>query len=827
MKGKPAHDPGLQRVWSSPAGWRYITEVNNTDVGLWYVAAGLLFFLLGGILALLIRLQLAFPGLNLLAAADYNAVFTMHGTVMMFLFAVPIMEGFAVYVMPQMLGSRDLPFPRLSAYGFWCYLFGGLLLYSSFLFSLAPAGGWFMYVPLTLKEFTPDRSADFWLLGVTFIEISALSAAIEIIIGILTFRAPGMGLNHIPLICWAFLTTAVMIVFAFPPILMGDVLLEVQRAFDIPYFDAARGGDPLLWQHLFWIFGHPEVYIIFLPAAGMVSTFLPSFCGRPLVGYRWVLLATVATGFISFGLWVHHMFATGIPQLSLSFFSTASMAVAIPSGIQMFAWLATLWGTRPRLEVPMLFILGFLVTFTLGGLTGVMVASVPFDWQVHDTYFVVAHFHYVLIGGAVFPVFAAFYYWFPLPTAKRLSERTGRWVFGLIFVGFHLTFGPMHLLGLWGMPRRIYTYPEGLGWEWLNLAASLGAALLGLGILLFLADLVITLRSRERAAGDDPWKAGTLEWVGGTPVNQAGIASVPTITSLYPLWDQPGLASEIRAGQHLIPRVYTGGRETMRVSPVHAVPQQLLQVPGPSWMPVLAAVTTAIFVVGGLVHSAWMIAAGAALTLPVLLRWAWTTDREPTPHQVEVGRGVRLPTYSAGSGSHAWWALVITLIIDFSAFATLVFSFFYLWMVQPGAWPPEGQAVTLVPGLRAGAAAMLLASSLLAGWGTRRVWRIPVGVPLAMAAALLALLLLVLDLLAGPLPTAHAYPGMVWTILIYGLGHLLIALLLGGYTLARQAVGLVSERRAMLPALLGLYWHAMTGRLLVGLAVVALFPRLV
>ena len=462
--------PALKRAWQPPRGLSLITEVNNTYVGLVYVGAAFLFFLLGGVLALLIRGQLAFAESGLLDAKSYNQIFTMHGTVMMFLFAVPAVEAMAVYLLPNIQAARDLPFPRLSLYAVWAYVVGGLCFFCSLFFGLAPDGGWFMYPPLTSYRYSPGTGPDFWLLGIGFIEISAIAGAVEIIVGVLRTRAPGMTLGRMPIFAWAMLVFALMVVFAFPAVILATTLLELERAFGWPLFSAERGGDALLWQHLFWFFGHPEVYIIFLPAAGMVSMILPTMAGTPLAGYRFVVLALVGTAFLSFGLWVHHMFATGIPDISLAFFAAASMAVAVPSGIQVFAWIATIARGRLQMNTPTLFILGFLFIFVLGGLTGVMVAAVPFDLQAHDTYFIVAHLHYVLIGGMVFPLFAALYYWMPYTSRRALSERLGRWVFGLLFVGMNLTFFPMHIVGLAGMPRRVYTYPDGLGWEAMNLA---------------------------------------------------------------------------------------------------------------------------------------------------------------------------------------------------------------------------------------------------------------------------------------------------------------------------------------------------------------------
>lgn len=442
----------LKRVWWARPGIGLLTAVNNQRIGVMYIATALLFFTISGLLALAMRAQLAVPENDLLDHGTYNQFFTVHGTGMMFLFAVPIVEAIGVYLLPAMLSARDLPFPRLSAFAFWTYFFGGVAFFCSLISGAAPHGGWFMYPPLTGSRFSPGINADFWLLGIGFIEISAIAGAIEIIVGILRTRPPGMTLDKMPIYAWSMLVMAGMIVFAFPAVIVATLLLEIERAFGWPFFMAEKGGDPLLWQHLFWFFGHPEVYIIFLPAAGLVKMMVPTLAQRPLVGHDWVVLALVGTGFFSFGLWVHHMFTTGIPQLSLSFFSAASMAVSVPAGMQVFAWIATFGKGRVQWTVATYFLLGFLFIFVLGGLTGVMVAVIPFDWQAHDSYFIVAHLHYVRIGGMVFPVVAGLYYWWPTLTRRLLSERLGKWAFGLMFLGFNVTFFPCTSAACWACP---------------------------------------------------------------------------------------------------------------------------------------------------------------------------------------------------------------------------------------------------------------------------------------------------------------------------------------------------------------------------------------
>ena len=539
------------RTWETPAGWRYWSSVNNMDVGLWYTGLTFIFLLFGGGLALLMRLQLAVPDNDFLSAEFYNQAFTVHGSVMMFLFAIPVFEAIAVLFLPQMLGARDLPFPRLSAFGFWCFLLGGVFLCGSIFFDAAPRGGWFMYPPLTSK-YQPDIGADIWLLGFSFIEIAAIAAAVEMIVGTLKTRPPGMRLNLMPLYVWYVLVAAVMIVFAFPPLIAGSMLLELERAFDWPFFNPERGGDPLLWQHLFWLFGHPEVYIIFLPSVALIAMIVPTFAQRPIVGYSWIVLAAVGTGFLSFGLWVHHMFTTGLPGITLGIFAAASQAVALPTGVQIFCFIATLAAGRVVPSVPMLWAFGSLVIFVLGGLTGVMVAVAPFDFQAHDTFFVVAHLHYVLIGGALFPIFAGCYYFYPLISGKLLSDKLAKVAFWLAFTGFNIAFLPMHVTGLRGMPRRVFTYPAGMGFDGLNLASTIGAFILAAGVALIFWDLFRPKRHQPYAERN-PWRAGTIEWTQEMPAQPWGIRSIPEIDSRYPLWDQANFIRDIDEGRFYLP----------------------------------------------------------------------------------------------------------------------------------------------------------------------------------------------------------------------------------------------------------------------------------
>ncbi len=684
----------LEDAWCAPKGWQWITAINNNFVGVYYLGAAMLFFVLAGALALLMRTQLALPLNGFLPQETYNQLFTMHGTMMMFLFAVPAVEALGVLLLPQMLGARDLPFPRLSAYAFWAYLIGGLAFFASLFFGLAPNGGWFMYPPLTSATYSPGINADFWLLGIGFIEISAIAGAIEIIVGVLRTRAPGMTLDKLPIFAWAMLIFAGMIVIAFPSVILATLLLELERAFGWPFFDPVKGGDPLLWQHLFWFFGHPEVYIIFLPAAGAMSTIIPAVARTELVGHRLVVMAMLATGFISFGVWAHHMFTVGMPRMSVNVFSAASMAVSVPAGLQVFAWIATLAAGRMRFNAPGLFAVGGLVIFVVGGLSGVMVAMVPFDWQAHDTYFIVAHLHYVLIGGMVFPLFAAIYYWTPLVSARPLSERLGRWVFWLMFAGMHLAFLPMHLTGLMGMPRRVYTYLPERGWELPNQLSTAGAFLFGAAVLLWIVDMARNFRPFGAQNAGNVYDGPGLEWL---PNDLYSVRSIPVVKSLYPLWDQKSLARDVAAGRYFLPDNPTGGRETIVTSPMNAEPQFLLRMPKPSAWHVWAAVFTAAFFLLLTVQAYVAAALFGVLAVYATFHWCWLLDRPMPKPRVDIGGGILAASYASGRASHGWWAMSITLIVAGMVVLLAGFSYVFLWSRQPDLWrPPPGGLPTLL-----------------------------------------------------------------------------------------------------------------------------------
>ncbi|MCU1324912.1 MAG: ctaD [Bryobacterales bacterium] len=748
-----------------PPRWGWFTEANNTWIGRLYIATGFAFFLGAGLLAVLMRIQLARPNNTFLAEATYNQFFTMHGTVMMFLFAVPIGEAFAMTLLPSMTGTRDMPFPWLSSFGFWCYAIGGVLVFSSLSFGIAPDGGWFMYPPLTGPTYSPGVNTDVWVLGLGFVEIATLAAAIEFIVGLLKTRAPGMTLANMPIFAWYMLVTAGMIMIGMPAVIAADLLLELERAFGWPFFDATRGGDPLLWQHLFWIFGHPEVYIIFLPAAGIVSMALPTFACTRLVGYSWVVMGAVSVGFLSFGLWVHHMFTTGLPLMSLSFFSAASIAISIPMGVQVFAWLATLWDGKPVLRTPMLFVLGFLSIFTIGGLTGVMVASVPFDWQVHDSHFVVAHLHYVLIGGMVFPIFAALYYWTPMVTKRLMSERLGRWAFGLMFIGFNGAFLPMHVTGLLGMPRRVYTYDASLGVNGLNMSSTIFTFILGAGVLVVLVDFIRHLRSGPRV-GDNPWNAPSLEWLSADA--DYGFRSLPLITSRYPLWEQPNVLQEAREGGGYLPDAPTLERESLLTSPITGQPEQILRLPGPGWTPFVSAAMTAIFFTGLTLRLAVISVTSGAVALMFLMSWMWRLDRAYPKGLADAGRGLGLPLYLNDNRSVGWWAMVVLIITDASLTLSIAFAYLFLWTAKPAIWPPDGSQMPgiiepfVLLGLTAGAYLLFEGAERF----NRRDRRFSVGICLAGTAILASVAIAIGSAWPGSLginPTRHSYGAAVWT----------------------------------------------------------------
>jgi cytochrome c oxidase subunit I len=605
----------LTRTWRTGSSWiERLSSVDHKVVGRRYIITAFVFLCLGGLSAVAMRLQLARPEAKLLGPDLYNQLFTMHGTTMMFLFAVPVMEAFAVYLVPLMVGTRNIAFPRLNAFSYWIYVFGGIFLWVSFMLKIGPDAGWFAYVPLSGPEYSPGKRVDVWAQMITFTEVSALAVAVEIIVTVFKQRAPGMTLDRIPLFVWSMLVMSFLIIFAMPAVMVASTMLILDRLVGTHFFNPAEGGDSLLWQHLFWFFGHPEVYIIFIPATGMVSSIIVAFGRRPMFGQLPLVLSLIAVGFLSFGLWVHHMFVTGLPQLGASFFTASSMLIAVPNGIQIFCWLATLWDGKPVFKTPLLFVLGFFFIFVIGGLSGVMVASVPIDTQVHDTYFVVAHFHYVLIGGAVFPLIGAVYFWFPKITGRMLSEQLGKWNFWLAFVGFNVAFFPMHILGLQGMPRRVYTYLPEMGWGPLNLLSSAGAFILFISFVLLLVNVVTSLSGGERA-GDNPWDAGTLEWATTSPPAPYNFSRIPFVTHREPLWDN-------RDSLPVVTGLSVDSREVISGTLTEAYPELRESSPEPSIWPLLAAIAVAGTFLGS-IFTPWVIVWGSIPIAITLTGWFW------------------------------------------------------------------------------------------------------------------------------------------------------------------------------------------------------------
>jgi cytochrome c oxidase subunit I+III len=611
----------LERVWAERRGvLGWLTTTDHKRIGLLYLFTAIAFFGAGGIEALLIRTQLIGPNQTVLGPQAYSEVMTMHGVTMIFLFVIPMSIGaFGNYLLPLQIGARDMAFPRLNALSFWIYLCSGVFLYIGLASGNAPSAGWFDYVPLASRDYSPGLGIDFYALGLILNGISSTAAAVNIIVTIFKLRAPGMSLNRMPLFAFAFLAVAFALVFALPALTLALILLELDRMLGFHFYDVARGGDTILWQNLFWIFGHPEVYIIILPAFGIATSIIPTFVRRRMVAFPLVALAELLVAFIGFGVWAHHMFAVGLATVTTIYFAAASLIIVIPSGVQLFAWITTIVTGRPRFDTPLLWIVGFIVLFILGGLTGVMFAAIPFDQQLTDTYFVVAHFHYVIFGAAVFPLLGGLFYWFPKVTGRMYNESWGKASFWLTFVGMNLTFFPMHILGLEGMPRRDYTYPGGMGWTGPNLIETIGSYLLGIGLLLVFLNLAWSLR-RGMAAGNDPFGGATLEWSTSSPPPAYNYAVIPRVSSPYPMWDaedRAGDVADLEAGH----RVLDAGHETPASTVVDADWDEILDMPSSSpWPPVLALALTGVFTMALL--GQW-IAAGVFIVacLAVLLAW--------------------------------------------------------------------------------------------------------------------------------------------------------------------------------------------------------------
>lgn len=617
-----ADEKRLAEIWETEPGWRgWLSCVDHKVIGLRYIVTAFVFLILGGLEALMLRLQLARPNGHILSPEAYNQLFTMHGVTMIFLYASPVLSGFSNYLWPLMLGSRDMAFPRLNALSYWLFLAAGLFLYAAFALGVAPDAGWFNYVPLSGPIYDTGLNIDVYALGMVLLGLSTTVGAANFVVTLFRLRAPGMSLNRMPILVWGTLTASVANLLVIPSVSLAFFLLWMDRNLGTHIFDGTRGGQALLWQHLFWIFAHPWVYVVVLPAMGIVSDALPTFCRRPLVAYSAVALATMATMMVGFEVWIHHMFATGLPTLALSFFGAASLVIAIPSAVAVFAWIATIWGGSPVLKVPFLYFAGFVLMFVIGGVSGVMTAAVSLDWQLTETYFVVAHLHYVLLGINVFPVLGGIIYWFPKFTGRMTNERLGQVAFWVLFVGFNLAFFPMHVLGLLGMPRRIYTYAPDMGWSTLNLIITIGAFMFAFGIGLFLVDIAISLK-RGKPAGDNPWDAATLEWATPSPPPAYNFAVIPIIASRHPLWEDR--LQEVE-GRSRLDEGYTllHGRETIGTTALDAEPNVILAMPGDSYAPFILSLGAAAIFTGLLLHG-WILAgAGAVVTAVAIILWLW------------------------------------------------------------------------------------------------------------------------------------------------------------------------------------------------------------
>ncbi|WP_017671165.1 cytochrome c oxidase subunit I [Blastomonas sp. AAP53] len=803
----------LDAVWKALPGWRgFVCEVNHGAIGLRFMATAIVYFAIGGVLAMLIRVQLASPRAAFIGPDIYNQLFTMHGTIMMFLFAIPMLEGLALYLLPKVMGARDMAYPRLSALGWWCYALGGLILLVAMLAGVAPDSGWFMYTPLSDKVHTPGINADVWLLGITFVEISAICAAVEITVSILKLRAEGMALTRLPLFAWYMLGTAAMMLIGFPPLILGSILLEAQRAFDWAFFDPARGGDPILWQHLFWLFGHPEVYIIFLPAAGALSMMIATFARQPLIGHAMIVAAIWAMVFLSFGLWVHHMFTIGIPHLALAFFSAASMLVAVPTSVQIFAWIGTLWSGRPRWSLPMLHITGFFLTFVLGGLTGVMLAAVPFNWQAHDTAFVTAHLHYVLIGGFVFPMLAAITYWMPHFTGRAPVRGLSTAAFWLIFTGVHGTFLVMHLTGLLGMPRRVSIYPDNPEWELLNLISSVGGFIMTAGFALFAVDMGLQLFMGRRTRRN-PWRATSLDWAMRLPPPSYNLASLPradTETDERKLTPSrlDTLATSLAMGEGMLAGAPRGVRETLMIDAVSGKAEAVAVLPGNTMRPFMTALTIGLFFLSMLAGFYW--AAAAALVLVAIVCASWIRPVVPAdPDYGAVADRIEglpaTPFYSHGPG---WWGSAVLLLANSSLFLSLLFAVAFLAVVAPGwdtvpadnalsAGQLAGLLVTAIGGAQLLWAAMCSRSH--GGMASRALaWS---GIVVVAAGALVSAVLL------DGSPTTHARYAVQGAILAYLVIHVLILVTMH---LAAARAHRIGVQRIVTHGVLA-QWHSYTG----------------
>ena len=614
----------LTSLWETPKtlhGW--LATVDHKELGIRYLVTAFIFLLIGGVEALIVRIQLTRSDLAILSPEAYNQIFTMHGVTMIFWYASPILSGFAVYLVPLMIGARDMAFPRLNAFTYWTFLLSGVLLYIGPLLGQAPHAGWFAYVPYTLATYSPGMGMDIYAVSLIFLTISTTGAAINFIVTILRLRAPGMAISRMPLFLYSTLTVSCVVIFALPALSASLIFLELDRHWGTHFYGVVDGGSTFLWQQLFWFFGHPWVYVIFLPATGMISLIIPVFSRRPIVGYPWIAIATVLTGLVGFGVWLHHMFTVGMSDIAMSFFSAGSMTISVFTTIQVFAWFATIWKGRPVPTTAMYFAVSSVMMLVIGGLSGVFTGVIPVDWQVHNTYYVVGHIHYVLIGSNLFPVFAGFYYWLPKMTGRMMSEKLGKLSFWTMFLGFNVGFFPMHILGLMGMPRRIYTYAPGLGFDGWNMVVTIGAFVLGIGILISIINLFVSLR-RGEVAGRNPWNSDGLEWLTDSPPKPFAFAHIPLVASRHPLWDGFEVDSDPEND-----RVLDQGRFTPITTWMDAEPIGIATIPEDSLAPVLSSVALFGFFVCYIFNWLWAALALILLTFALAGLWMWpNTEKE-------------------------------------------------------------------------------------------------------------------------------------------------------------------------------------------------------
>jgi cytochrome c oxidase subunit 1 len=636
----PRETLGVYKRPLNATGWRaWCFSVDHKKIGIMYGFTAFFFFIVGGIEALLIRLQLARPNGNVLSADLYNQLFTMHATTMVFLFVMPMAAAFANYFVPLQIGARDVAFPRINAFGFWCFLFGGLFLYISPFTGGMADGGWFMYAPNSGPVFSPGHGVDFWTLALLITGIASLTSSINLIVTVLNMRAPGMSMMKMPIFTWMVLVVQFLLVFAVPVITVALVLLNFQRLFGATFFDVKSGADPLLWQHLFWIFGHPEVYILILPSFGIVSEVLPVFSRKPLFGYPFVVFSGAAIGFMGWGVWAHHMFASGLGPISVSVFAATTMFIAVPTGVKIINWCATMWGGRLQFTTAMLFAVGLVVEFTIGGLSGVTHAIAPSDTQQTDTYYIVAHFHYVLFGGAVFGLFAGFYYWWPKVFGRLLNERWGKVNFWTMVVGVNMTFGPMHILGLQGQPRRMYLYPSNLGFNAWNLVATIGSLILAVGILVFLINAIMSFRG-PRNAPLDPWDARSYEWMTTSPPKEHNFDAIPAVHSIDEFFHRKYEEDETTGELRLV----MTAEEIVAEQEANADPH--IHLPSPSYWPIVLAFGLPVIAIG-LIYNFFVAGLGGLIVLFALYGWtqepsvADPEDEDPPagPHKELVNVG--------------------------------------------------------------------------------------------------------------------------------------------------------------------------------------------